>query len=359
MRRTPPHPRAAFTLVELLMVITIIGILVGLIVPAAMYAMRSVKANAIAMEVSTIANAIDQYKNKYGDYPPDGTDDKIFSRHCRKLFQGIAVSELTALTAGTTCKRGGAGVMDPPEALVFFLGGFSADPVHPFTGPGGPLVATPAGSKSPYQYNVDRNEPLYEFNESQLSLTVFLDNGNEITVSDDDALNSTAPAGYPGDYIPVYHPKGKTAPFVYFDSRTYSLGGAFFNAYDTVGYGVARPYKAGSATSYTVNTSVSPVFPGDTPAKLAINDKYYRYVNDRTFQVISAGLDDSYGGIASSSGAPLFFCYPSGKSLNIAFAAGSQPVASTRYSEQAGIASTQLDNACNFAEGILSNSLSN
>ena len=363
MRRIHPHRRSAFTLVELLMVVTIIGILVGLLVPAVMFAMRSVKANAIAMEVSTLANAIDQYKNKYGDYPPDGSDDAVFSRHCRKLFPNMAATELSTLTAGATCARGAAGVMDPPEALVFFLGGFSSDPIHPFTGPGGPLVATPAGSTSPYQYNVDRNEPLFEFNEAQLSLTTFMDNGNQITLSDDDAITvaSTVPSGFPGDYIPVYHPRGREMPYVYFDSRTYSIGGTFFNEYSTDANGVARPYKAAEESGYTVNTRVTPTFPPNTPIAVATNDTYYRYMNDRTYQIISAGLDDAFGGIVRTSSAPpIFYCYPTGVSLNITEAPGAQTGQKSRYTDtQDGVASYQLDNAANFAEGILSNGLSN
>lgn len=360
MRRAPTSRRTAFTLIELLMVIAIIGILVGLVVPAVMYAMTTVKQRAISMDVQTLANAVDQYKNKYGDYPPDGTDATIFTRHCRKLFPNMAPSELALVIAGSNCStRPSGGVMDPPEALVFFLGGFSKDSVHPFTGTGGPFVATPTGSKSPYQYNVDRNEPLYEaFSGGQLTIDTFNDNGNEITVSvDETTFGKPTPSGFPGDLIPVYHPKGLQAPFVYFDSRTYSQAGMFFNHYDLGGYGVARPYKAGKGEGYDVNTKYAYVT-GTSPAQIANNDNYYRYVNDRTYQIISAGLDDSYGGLPNpQSGPPLFFCYPNGVSLDITKPADQPKL--TRYSENTGLTSTQLDNATNFAEGILSNELSN
>ncbi|MCC6511649.1 MAG: prepilin-type N-terminal cleavage/methylation domain-containing protein, partial [Pirellulaceae bacterium] len=323
MRRIPSHHRQAFTLVELLMVIAIIGILVGLAVPAVMMAVSGIRKKAFVMEVQTLANAVDQYKNKYGDYPPDGSDSTIFARHCRKLFPNIAATELTIVTAGCNCiaRPAPAGVMDAPEALVFFLGGFSKDPIHPFTGAGGPFSATPSGSTAPYQYNTERNEPFFEFPEAQLSMQVFVDSGNQITVSNDESTFGLAtPTGFPGDVMPVYHAKGKLAPFVYFDSRTYSLAGAFFNSYALgAGFGVARPYKASNGDNFVVNTNVSPTFPASTAPALAIADRYYKYANDKTYQIISAGLDDNFGAILSPS---TFFAYPSGRPVNIGVAAG-------------------------------------
>lgn len=363
MRRASHSRRAAFTLIELLMVIAIIGILVGLIVPAVMYARRTIMQRAIAIEVRTLAGAVDQYKNKFGDYPPDGTDSAIFARHCRKLFPHLAAMELTAVTGGSNCStRPTSGVMDPPEALVFFLGGFSTDPVHPFTGTGGPLSAT-SNTTLPYQYNVDRNEPLYEFKQAQLTLDTFDLNGTLFTVSNDESQfglpTPGSPSGVQGDLIPVYHPAGKTAPFVYFDSRTYSLGGTFFNYYNPAAgaYGIARPYKSSKGMGYDLNTKVTPTFPPTNPAQLAVDDLYYRYANERSYQIISAGLDDLYGGVISASNPPTFYCFPSGSSLNIAVAPGAQTPVS-RYNDTAtGEGSAQLDNATNFADGILGDQL--
>jgi len=66
-----PRPRHAFTLVELLVVITIIGILAGLITAAAVNARRAAKRAVIRTEISELEMAIEKYKTEYGEYPPD------------------------------------------------------------------------------------------------------------------------------------------------------------------------------------------------------------------------------------------------------------------------------------------------
>lgn len=362
MRRASLAHRPAFTLVELLMVVTIIGILLGILVPTVYMAMKSFKKKAFVTEVQTLANAIDQYKNKYGDYPPDGSDSAIFERHVRSRFQGIAATELPLVAAGSNSSvRPTGGVMDPAEALVFFLGGFSKDATHPFTGPGGPFTTTPSGSAAPYQYNTDRNEPFYEFPESQLTLTVFNDNGNQITVSNDETVFGLAtPSGFPGDVIPVFHSKSKVTPFVYFDSRTYSLGGSFFNEYNLGStYGIARPYKASKDSDYLINTKVTPTFPTTNFAQVALADRYYKYANDTTYQIISAGLDDNFGGVTRvGSAPPTMYAYPNGDSINISLSP-SQP-REGRYTDRSdGIPSAQLDNATNFADSLLEDGLPN
>ncbi len=328
--------------------------------------MTSFKKKAFAIEIQTLANAVDQYKNKFGDYPPDGTDTTIFERHCRKLFPKMVPGELAVVAAASNCTvrpaATGASVMDPPEALVFFLGGFSKDPQHPFTGTGGPLSATTTTSDVPYQYNTDRNEPFYEFPESQLSLVVVKDrNGDDVTISNDESkFGLTTPSGFVGDVIPVFHAKNKVTPYVYFDSRTYSVGGTFFNNYALGGeFGYARPYKEGNDSGYITNTKVTVSFPVSGAAGFAAADLYYKYANDKTYQIISAGLDDNYGGQAATAGAPpVMYAYPSGNSIDIRLDKNQQNM--TRYKDNnAGAPSPQLDNAANFAESLFADALSN
>jgi prepilin-type N-terminal cleavage/methylation domain-containing protein len=348
--------RGGFTLVELLTVIAIIGVLVGLIVPAVMIGLRSVKKAAIAMEVTTLADAVEKYQQKYGDYPPDGSNASVMTRHVRKIFPQIANTEVQLIisTVGgvpiANFGNGappGVGVMDPPEALVFFLGGFSDDPVYPFSGSGGPIFLSNSGTQvnssqlgnsTIAQYNVDRTGALYEFNQAQLTIEVV--QGIARSIDEATLLGGTAASN---DLMPVYHPKGMVSPFVYFDSRTYSSGG-FYNNYtsNAIG-GAARPYRSDEVRTTT---------PISNP------DQHFRYMNEDSFQLMSAGLDDLYGGIPFTSGSgPVFYRFPSGDSLDF----GQTPPivgATTRYIDNNGI-SYQADNATNFSAGVLENSLEN
>ncbi len=355
--------RSGFTLVEVLMVVAIIGILVGLIVPAVSMALTGVKKRAIAMECQTLANAIEQYKSKYGDYPPDGSNSALLQRHLRKIFPQILQSEIDILIAGSNASTTG-GVMDPSEALVFFLGGFSTSPTNPFTGPGGPFAPTPSGSKAPYQYNIDRQNGFYEFKQSQLSIGIQSDPNSsaDITVSVDETdYGLTAPTDFMGDLIPVYRPAGKQSPYVYFDSRTYASAAAIHSY--TIPTGTVAPFL-----SATVNTKAS-----QTPATIANRTNYYRFMNDKSFQLICAGLDDAFG--ANISGTALYVYRPSGEEpskpdepkCGQAFdILGTIPTGSkfppmlsvSGFRSSTGDASL-LDNCANFADGTLEESLSN
>lgn len=369
--RTRRASRRGFTLIEILMVIGIIGILVGLLVPAVNMALNSVKKRAIAMEVSTLASAVDKYKEKYGDYPPDGSSFQVFRRHCLKVWPQIANSEITdvvsvvknnqLLPPGVAEFR----VMDPTEALVFFLGGFSDDPVHPFTGAGGPIQIVSrdsSGDPTLAQYNVDRTGPLYEFKQNQLTLEVVEIGGVGYTISNDEVLYALSGGN---DIMPAYRIAGKNAPIVYFDSRTYAADGyVSYFALNGGQDGFARPYK-----SLDRNTSVM--------WSAATADRHYRYANEKSFQIVSAGLDDNFGNFLD----PLeygtaFYAYPSGQYLDITWnptdsVPGKTPIGyrppPVEWRIPAGRAerqfdsfpAAQLDNATNFSEGVLEDSMDN
>jgi prepilin-type N-terminal cleavage/methylation domain-containing protein len=89
--------RQGFTLVELLIVIAILGILVGLLSWGVNAARISILKRAQAAEMASISSAVEAYRTKYGDYPPDGTLWPVMEAHLRKAFPNILITELNIL----------------------------------------------------------------------------------------------------------------------------------------------------------------------------------------------------------------------------------------------------------------------
>ena len=141
-----------FTLIELLVVIVIIAMLAGLITVAAVRARQRAKNLAMKTEVTLLSQAMDAYKEKMGEYPPDfgyfadptGAQLNAVRAHIARAFPQCLPQYnpadnvnctypylVTALTAGAAVPMG------PNVALRFWLGGpagngFSADPQDPF-----------------------------------------------------------------------------------------------------------------------------------------------------------------------------------------------------------------------------------
>src|ERR1039458_3701170 len=66
-----PRPTRAFTLIELLIVISIIALLAALTFPAVRGAKLSVMRARARSEMTQIETAIESYKDRLGYYPPD------------------------------------------------------------------------------------------------------------------------------------------------------------------------------------------------------------------------------------------------------------------------------------------------
>jgi len=286
------RPRAChrgFTLVELLVVITIIGILAGLALVGIRSAVVAAQNAAMKVEVSQIAQALDLYKQNHGAYPPDGNIVAIpaagdrttaFNRHMQKVFPSrnkstdlfdtstmTGTDYITAIAADTGIIRDGAGAMDaytfgaldPTEAYVLFLMGFSPDVENPITGTG------------------DRT-PLFEFDQTRL------------TDEDDDGWWS-------------YHPTYTEAEYVYFNARTYDNGSTSSPEVAEVDFtsvagqadGIARPYA-------TINAN------GDLA-----------WAEEDKFQLICAGLDGHFGSYGDPDEMKMYPTGTAGPSSSISY----------------------------------------
>ncbi len=326
--------QAGFTLVELLVSIAIIGILMGIAIPAIGAALRRGREGAVRTEVEALSQSIEAYKLKYGDYPPDFFDWNLVVRHYRKIFPSIEISELnvlrdqcalqTAVDSNAANPAHDSFRIDRAEALVWSLGGFSSDPQHPFTGAGGPL--TPKGTLvvtarpthyNNFAYNGTRENALFDF---KTNLTV-----GEYDVSALTALSTEEAAGS-GDLFPTYVRDAEGAPYLYFDSRTYGSSVAsttivnLYNAPAGKSWGRTRPYLGSQLVSPT--ESVVRTLPAAGSAGLA-------FMNKNTFQIISGGLDDAFGTVTSiphtaaapNMGDPLYPSFPSGELWRVDLAA--------------------------------------
>lgn len=69
--------RRGFTLVEMLVVISIIGVLAAMVVGLAGGATRQSHLKRVKSDLQNIATAIDRFKTKYGSYPPDNGREVI------------------------------------------------------------------------------------------------------------------------------------------------------------------------------------------------------------------------------------------------------------------------------------------
>lgn len=147
--RIKQHHRPAFTLLEILVAVSIVAILIALLMPALSSARRNSKVAHVKKEIDSLADALEQFKAKYGEYPPsritlystaDGWNSDPRSKAIiRKYWPDFDF---------TSDGAGGSFLSDPvqldgAECLTFFLGGvrdsdgsyigFSNNPAQPFS----------------------------------------------------------------------------------------------------------------------------------------------------------------------------------------------------------------------------------
>lgn len=138
-----PSTARAFTLVEMLVVIGIIGVLIALLLPAINAARRNSLNASIAFEIKTLDQALETYKQQRGEYPPcfgdynpSGTliyqttmgtpnrNTSIVERHLQRCYPKFTANKDAFYTAAMN--------VDQAEALPLWLSMISTEPGNPF-----------------------------------------------------------------------------------------------------------------------------------------------------------------------------------------------------------------------------------
>ncbi len=309
--RPPLSPRRqAFTLTELLIVIAIIAVLAGLIAAAAVNALNAARRGQIVLEIKNLSGAMENFKNDYGAYPPNGMNpmpqnnppansiaklvQSDFQRMFAKAFQGNSEPPILALALcgqnpGAGSNQDVPNGMTSSEALYFWLGGFSSDKKFPISGPGGPSFPVDGPERGEvlesrvggYEFDRGRLGPRNdngEFDEAN--------GGRYLLYSVDLNQNGTIDANA-GENRRInlwrYSPKGLEQPLVYFDTSRHKP-----YQYD--------PYAAPTATD---------IFPLKKVREGLTTPNTIRDIAfiDNKYQILHAGLDDDWGdfGVSASS----------------------------------------------------------
>lgn len=400
-----------FTLVELLVVIGIIGILTSLASVAMFRGLTAAKQARTAAEVTQLAGAMEQFKLKFGEYPPSFLDHSdLNSRAMMKRFLAKAFPRCNpdvelwyipwvddtnsyypyldttgALNLWDPVNGTSSGTKKPmsaAQALVFWLTSISRDPAHPLSAP-----------------TSDRNS-FFDFDNgriSRLNSTQSLTNnvsGSGWVVLTGSLSPPTWSAGpnvvTTGSY-PKYNP-GTYAPrdgirqaYVYFEARCYLFHALFLS-------GSPFPPAAGSSNPSPLNNPPVPYLSQSTPwdtnsngvldagdtSTGAIHDvpvtstnviiplSFTTFqslcVNPKSFQIISAGADNDFGLVntsATNGGAPITSC------RNLSYTPNTATVQVDIYYKSYpdgqgydNLANGDDDNITNFSESPLGNAKS-
>jgi prepilin-type N-terminal cleavage/methylation domain-containing protein len=329
-RKVPGCRKKGFTLVEMLVVIVIIGILAGLLTGAVIMARNSARIGLVRSEIGQLELAVQMYKDKYGEYPPDFafTDSsqrelrtaarRRVIQHIRKRWPRMVIPLADPEKPRDDPNNQWDGLRQllqslypnlqfsddtftPASALIFWLGGLPED--------GSSSEWIPQGFHSdptnPFKPGLPREKPLFEFRRERIV---------------------TSPLGYRPDVGNI-----PTGPIVYFRSYRLPQTGRFEYGYrvyreevgevlEVVRYPSTGPHpEFGLAVPYLEpwpdlpDPTSTPDLPDPTSTNVqafAILQLKRSWRNQESFQIIAPGLDGHFGtglDVPAGAGTPSLF----------------------------------------------------
>ncbi len=317
-RYSPPRSRGGFTLIEILVVISIIAILAAIITPAYFGVRRNAFELTVANDLAQLEGAVEKFKDEFGFYPSDfsefvAADGTVPFNVTDPMPNGIGTiqdrllqmlakispthSELTPEPTDNTESRlqhwwhvvgralatdtaapGGPTKVDrlrgPQYALWFWLSQLHNDAQYPFTGQrlGTTNVDSDGDLITDWADFTSQRKVFYDFGAEQLEQVLSLNYPDE-NVAGNSILLVMRPIQRGGD-----------GPLVYFHHDTYI---------ETV------------ANNAAIATAID-FFPGSVDPNIAKPVREFeptrlladrRFLNSTSFQILAAGWDESFGAV--------------------------------------------------------------